>query len=314
MTPLSSATASAGRRCRSPKLDQLRGDRARVQLIAPPEYPAIAAALDVPDWVEVIDDPARLEQALAECTVCVTDYSRFAFDAARCGAPTSYYQFDRSEADVEAVLSLPSTFRYENAGFGPVTETVDDALDALLDLLDDPGGQGHRERADFVLRPQPGQHRRRSSSRDRERGAAAPRCRGCTSAASDRRCALRLQGRPAVGDTDLARSSGRAPRGAAPRHRRRQTRTRAEQFAADLADGVDIVDRPGTAATDLSEQLGQTDWVCVIQAGAVLEPDAVRRLHLLSDLRPDLAVGSPGTRGQPARRCSQRVSTLVTRV
>ncbi|HLS31988.1 MAG TPA: CDP-glycerol glycerophosphotransferase family protein, partial [Brevibacterium sp.] len=62
-----------------------------------------------------------------------TDHSSVHFDAAYLGTPVIYARFDRDE--YESRHAAPSWFDYERDGFGPVTYSLDGALDELEALL-----------------------------------------------------------------------------------------------------------------------------------------------------------------------------------
>ena len=76
-----------------------------------------------------------VQKLLTGAGVVVTDYSSVAFDAALIGRPVVYYQFDRPDMFGGGHLTRPGYFSYRDDGFGPVVETLDDALDAIESAL-----------------------------------------------------------------------------------------------------------------------------------------------------------------------------------
>lgn len=74
-----------------------------------------------------------LQALIRRCDVFMTDHSSVHFDAAYLGTPVIYARFDREE--YETRHAAPSWFDFERDGFGPVTYTLNDALDALEDVL-----------------------------------------------------------------------------------------------------------------------------------------------------------------------------------
>lgn len=77
---------------------------------------------------------APVQELVRRCDAFVTDYSSAHFDAAYLGTPVIYAQFDREE--YHARHAAPSWFDAEQDGFGPVTTTLEDTVDALAALLE----------------------------------------------------------------------------------------------------------------------------------------------------------------------------------
>lgn len=73
-------------------------------------------------------------KVFAESAVMVTDYSTIAFDFAYLNKPIVYTQFDKREFYANQVYD--ECFDYENEGFGPVCETLDSAVNALVKLIE----------------------------------------------------------------------------------------------------------------------------------------------------------------------------------
>ena len=72
-------------------------------------------------------------KAFAESAVMVTDYSTIAFDFAYLNKPIVYTQFDKEEFYQNQIYD--ECFDYENEGFGPVCQTLDSAVEALVELI-----------------------------------------------------------------------------------------------------------------------------------------------------------------------------------
>ena len=75
-------------------------------------------------------------QLIARSRVLVTDYSPIAHDAAFIDRPVVYYQFDRERALGDADPESTHYFAYGRDGFGPVTETCDEAIEAIAEALE----------------------------------------------------------------------------------------------------------------------------------------------------------------------------------
>lgn len=88
-----------------------------------------SARIEVRHWNEV-----SVPDLLKRAAVLVTDFSSVYMDFAFMKKPVVYYQFDR-----EAFRKghLPSGyFDFERDGFGPIAETVPDAIDALSGVIE----------------------------------------------------------------------------------------------------------------------------------------------------------------------------------
>lgn len=94
------------------------------------------ADVQAADRIDVADTNATSFQDLLRCCdAFITDYSSVHFDVAYLGTPIIYVRFD--DEDYETRHASPSWFDYEHDGFGPVTHTLDDALDALQRTLEE---------------------------------------------------------------------------------------------------------------------------------------------------------------------------------
>jgi CDP-glycerol glycerophosphotransferase (TagB/SpsB family) len=93
--------------------------------------------MDLPDHVHPLSyerhDPPEL---FARARAVVTDFSSIAFNAAYLERPVVYYHFD-AESIVEGWhVGRPGYFDYTRDGFGPVTTTTPDAVQATIHTLD----------------------------------------------------------------------------------------------------------------------------------------------------------------------------------
>ncbi|WP_420113210.1 CDP-glycerol glycerophosphotransferase family protein [Pseudactinotalea sp.] len=91
---------------------------------------AVAAA----DRVELADpNQTSFQDLLRDCDVFVTDYSSVHFDIAYMGTPVIYARFD--EELYEARHASRSWFDYDRDGYGPVTRSLDETIDALEESM-----------------------------------------------------------------------------------------------------------------------------------------------------------------------------------
>jgi hypothetical protein len=107
-----------------------------------PNFQVHLDVFGVPDDVQVVRYlDSDIQQVIAGAAVMVTDYSSLAFEAAFIDTPVVYFQFDYDEFFSGAHALRRGRFSYPSDGFGPVTRTVDDALDGVGQMLDDDGAQ-----------------------------------------------------------------------------------------------------------------------------------------------------------------------------
>lgn len=93
--------------------------------------------LSIPDGVRVAAyDEADVTEMVARGRVLITDYSSIAFNAAMIGLPTVYFQFDRAEFYSGAHPGRRGYFDYQEDGFGPVCDTVEQVVTASEFLLE----------------------------------------------------------------------------------------------------------------------------------------------------------------------------------
>lgn len=92
---------------------------------------------DVPNYIQLGScEQASIQDYICSASVCITDYSSVAFDAAYLGTPCIYYQFDQEDFFGGSQVYAKGYFDYEQDGFGPVATTQDQALTALQDIID----------------------------------------------------------------------------------------------------------------------------------------------------------------------------------
>lgn len=108
----------------------------RVAFMPHPNFQNLHAEIELPEHVEWLSFAGNDVQGLyARCALLVTDYSSVAFNVALIDRPIVYFQFDRDVVMSGAHLGRQGYFDYERDGFGPVTTTVEDAVDAIVQAL-----------------------------------------------------------------------------------------------------------------------------------------------------------------------------------
>lgn len=116
-------------------------ERAGVEIAFAP-HPNLQGHLqpgDVPEWVQLVSyADTDIKEWLARSVLTVTDYSSLAFDAAYVRTPSVYFQFDRERFFSGAHAYRKGYFSYEEDGFGPVAETVEDGVAAIVASLGAP--------------------------------------------------------------------------------------------------------------------------------------------------------------------------------
>ena len=92
-------------------------------------HPNVAMYLDemaLPNHVTAIDvrSGESYQDLFARTRVALTDYSSTAMDVAYLDRPVVYFQFDRDQIYNGDHGFLPSSFTFEDDGFGPISQTV----------------------------------------------------------------------------------------------------------------------------------------------------------------------------------------------
>lgn len=126
-------------------LDLLTSDRLRnlaqahsltIEFMPHPNLKPYLVQFELPGYVHITSyDEGDVQQVLAESALVVTDYSSIAFDAAIIRRPVAYFQFDAHEVFGGAHLTRPGYFSYRDDGFGPVSDTLQEALDDIEECL-----------------------------------------------------------------------------------------------------------------------------------------------------------------------------------
>jgi glycosyltransferase involved in cell wall biosynthesis/CDP-glycerol glycerophosphotransferase (TagB/SpsB family) len=80
-------------------------------------------------------DSVDIQKILARGGAMVTDYSSLAFEMAYIERPVVYFQFDQREFFNGTHAYRKGTWSYEDQGFGPVTIHLDNAVDAITDVI-----------------------------------------------------------------------------------------------------------------------------------------------------------------------------------
>lgn len=137
----------------------------RLVFLPHPLLRPVLSEFGLPDWVETVPEDKPYEEIYRDASMLVTDYSSVAMDMAYLGRPVVYWQFDRDEFYATQGYT-PSFWSWEDDGFGPVTITLDETVDAIVSCI----------RSGFAREPE---YERRAREffvpRDKENGARACR-------------------------------------------------------------------------------------------------------------------------------------------
>lgn len=87
----------------------------------------------IPDFIDIADSNASLQNLFAGSSVMITDYSSVAFEMGYLGKPVIYYQFDEDEFFKNHWMK--GYFDYKRDGFGPVVTTQEELLIELENLV-----------------------------------------------------------------------------------------------------------------------------------------------------------------------------------
>ncbi|MDQ0096137.1 bifunctional glycosyltransferase/CDP-glycerol:glycerophosphate glycerophosphotransferase [Paeniglutamicibacter psychrophenolicus] len=119
---------------RSPELVRFAEDHGlRIGLLPHPSLAEYVSEMDLSPDVSVLDwDDKPFAEFVHESAVLVTDYSSTAFEAAYCGVPVVYYQFDQEAIKAGSHTYDVGYFDFEDHGFGPVTVDADTAVAATV--------------------------------------------------------------------------------------------------------------------------------------------------------------------------------------
>lgn len=90
---------------------------------------------NMPEQVKIVDNGSYdIQELLKESKMLVTDFSSVFFDFAYMGKPVLYFQFDREEYRNQHYKE--GYFSYENNGFGPVEENIDNLISKIMEYID----------------------------------------------------------------------------------------------------------------------------------------------------------------------------------
>jgi glycosyltransferase involved in cell wall biosynthesis len=107
-----------------------------IAFVPHPNMQSHITAEDLPEWVSMHSyQSADVQRLLARAAITVTDYSSQAFEAAYLKCPVVYYQFDRDDFFSGTHAYRKGSWDYVADGFGPVTYTRSEALEAIRDAV-----------------------------------------------------------------------------------------------------------------------------------------------------------------------------------
>ncbi|WP_435770423.1 bifunctional glycosyltransferase/CDP-glycerol:glycerophosphate glycerophosphotransferase [Nocardioides sp. SYSU DS0651] len=110
--------------------------RLTVGFLPHPNLRDVLDAADLPSWVKLFkfddNDPREL---VARSALVVTDYSSMAFNAAYIDRPVVYFQFDSDMVLGGGHVGRRGYFDYRRDGFGPVAESLADAIRVTREAL-----------------------------------------------------------------------------------------------------------------------------------------------------------------------------------
>lgn len=105
----------------------------RLGFMPHPDMQPVLRQLELPPHVEPIPFAGTDVQGIyAQCALLVTDYSSVSFDLAYIERPVVYYQFDSDRVFSGAHIGRVGYFDYRRDGFGPVAESAEDAIAAIV--------------------------------------------------------------------------------------------------------------------------------------------------------------------------------------
>lgn len=132
----------------------IAGAGKRIGFLPHPNLHRMLADLDLPGDIEVLSYTGQdVQRLIARAAFQITDYSSMAFNSAWIDRPVIYFQFDAAEYFSGANNSRPGYFDFRTDGFGPVTQTVTETVEAATRLLaGTPAEYAERIRATFTQR------------------------------------------------------------------------------------------------------------------------------------------------------------------
>jgi CDP-glycerol glycerophosphotransferase (TagB/SpsB family) len=100
-----------------------------------PNLQPLLPHLDLPAHVEKVTYEGDVQDLFARTRVLITDFSSVAFNAAYLDRPVVYFQFDEDVVLGGGHVGRGGYFEYRRDGFGPVTSTPAEAVQATIDAL-----------------------------------------------------------------------------------------------------------------------------------------------------------------------------------
>lgn len=135
---------------RSPEIAEAAARHGRRLAFMPhPNMQALVPLLDLPPGIETpAFAGADVQQVYARMALMVTDYSSVSFDASCIDVPVVYFQFDRDVVMAGGHLGRQGYFDYRRDGFGPVADTIEEAVAAIVRAIE----QGSRPEPEYQAR------------------------------------------------------------------------------------------------------------------------------------------------------------------
>ncbi len=100
-----------------------------------PNLQSALSLVNLPPYIEILTYDQDVQKIIAHSRLLITDYSSIFFDAGYCGTPAVFYQFDQNLVFHGGHSGRMGYFDYERDGFGPVVQTVDQAIDEISRIL-----------------------------------------------------------------------------------------------------------------------------------------------------------------------------------
>ncbi len=122
---------------RSPELAALAAEQhLKIGFLPHPNLQQAMAGMTLPQGVESLSYAGNdVQEYFARAAVLITDYSSIAFNAAYIDRPVVYFQFDADRLAGGDHVGRPGYFDYRRDGFGPVTRTLSEAVDAITETV-----------------------------------------------------------------------------------------------------------------------------------------------------------------------------------
>ena len=116
-----------------------------------PNLQPVLGRLDLPPWVRALTFDDDVQRLFARAAVLVTDYSSMAFNTAYLDRPVVYFQFDRDRVLGGEHVGSRGYFDYHRDGYGPVVESPEAAVDAVVAALADGVTPDYQARIDAAF-------------------------------------------------------------------------------------------------------------------------------------------------------------------